>query len=206
MRDRAPLALFDFDGTITTHETMPDFLRRSTPRARRIVGGALLAPAIAGYRLGRVSGVRIRAWLVHVCYRGRSAAHLAAAGEDFAAKYLRHVLRDEAMQRIAWHRAQGHRVVVVSGGLDVYLAPWCAAHRLELACSSLEVRDGRLTGRYAGAQCVGDEKMRRVRALCDPDACAEVHAYADTPEDHAMLAMATHRWYRGRPMDAGDPA
>ena len=91
----------------------------------------------------------------------------------------------------------GDRIVVVSGGLDVYLAPWCAAQGLELACSVLAERGGRISG-YAGPQCVGDEKVRRVLALCDPQAYAAIHAYGDTHEDEAMLAMAHHRTYRGR--------
>jgi hypothetical protein len=49
------LALFDFDGTITTHETMPDFLRRSVPQRRLIIGWLLLAPLVLGYKLRFVS-------------------------------------------------------------------------------------------------------------------------------------------------------
>ena len=91
-------------------------------------------------------------------------------------------------------------VVVVSGGFDVYLSHWCDAHGLALICSKLEVAGGALTGRYDGAQCVRDEKPRRVReryALGDFDA---VYAYGDTPEDFALLEIADHRWYRGEPM------
>ncbi|MGE9665941.1 HAD-IB family phosphatase, partial [Escherichia coli] len=62
------------------------------------------------------------------------------------------------MQRIAWHKAQGHKVVVVSGGLEAYLEPWCDSHGVELICSSLQQSDGILTGRYEGRQCVLTEK------------------------------------------------
>ena len=33
-------------------------------------------------------------------------------------------------------------MVVVSGGFDVYLAPWCRAQGLDWICSSLDARDG----------------------------------------------------------------
>ena len=36
-------ALFDFDGTLTTRETFPDFMRYAVARPRLLVGGALLA-------------------------------------------------------------------------------------------------------------------------------------------------------------------
>jgi phosphatidylglycerophosphatase C len=194
------LALFDFDGTITDREMLPAFVRFAVPPARLRVWSWLLAPWVIGYRLGRVSGVSIRSKIARVGFRGISAADYRDAGERFAREVLPPVLRPEAMARIAWHRARGDTVVVVSGANDVYLAPWCRAHGLGLICSSLEVLDGRLTGRYAGAQCVGEEKARRVRERYDLSTFDAIHAYGDTPEDHALLAMADHRWYRGKPM------
>ncbi len=191
------LALFDFDGTLTTRETFPDFMRYAVPRPRLLAGAVLLAPIVFGYRRGWVAGNPTRASIVQVGLRGMDAARLRAQGEAFARDVLPAVLRPDAMARLQWHRERGDRIVVVSGGLDVYLAPWCAAQGLELACSVLAERGGRISG-YAGPQCVGDEKVRRVLALCDPQAYAAIHAYGDTHEDGAMLAMAHHRTYRGR--------
>lgn len=191
------LALFDFDGTLTTRETFPDFMRHAVARPRLLVGGVLLAPVVFGYRRGWVAGNLTRASIVQAGLRGVDASRLRAQGDAFAREVLPDVLRPEAMARLAWHRERGDRIVVVSGGLDVYLAPWCATQGVELLCSVLAERDGRITG-YAGAQCVGEEKVRRVRALCDPQAYAAIHAYGDTHEDNAMLAMAHHRTYRGQ--------
>ena len=101
------------------------------------------------------------------------------------------------MQRLAWHQSQGDKVVLVSGGLDFYLAPWCRQHGLELICSLLETRGKHLTGRYLGTQCVGTEKARRVREHLDLSAYPLCYAYGDTHEDEAMLAMAHKRFYRG---------
>ena len=193
------LALFDFDGTLTTRETFPAFMRYAVVRPRLLAGGVLLAPVVFGYRRGWVAGNPTRASIVQMGLRGVDAERLRAQGAAFARDVLPGVLRPEAMARLAWHRQRGDRVVVVSGGLDVYLAPWCAGQGIELLCSALAERRGRITG-YAGPQCVGEEKVRRVHALCDPQAYAAIHAYGDTHEDLAMLAMAHHRTYRGHVM------
>jgi phosphatidylglycerophosphatase C len=190
------LALFDFDGTITDREMLPAFVRFAVPPARLRVWSWLLAPWVIGYRLGWVSGVSIRAKIARFGFRGMPVADYRAAGEFFARDVLPSVLRPEAMARIDWHRARGDTVVVVSGAYDVYLAPWCREHGLGLICSSLEILDGRLTGRYAGAQCVGEEKARRVREQYALSSFDAVHAYGDTPEDAALLALADERWFR----------
>jgi len=61
----------------------------------------------------------------------------------------------------------------------------------------METRGERLTGRYHGAQCVGEEKARRVRESHDLAAYGTCYAYGDTHEDEAMLALAHKRYYRG---------
>ena len=178
---------------------MPGFMHAAVRPGRLRLGWLMLAPLIIGYRVRLLPGPVVRAAICMVGFRGVPAAELERRGAAFAREVLPGLLRPEAMARIAWHRARGDRVVVVSGGLDVYLRPWAEAHGLELLCSALEQRAGVLTGRYLGAQCVGAEKVRRVLAHCTPAAGARIHAYGDTPEDAAMLAMAHERHYRVMP-------
>jgi phosphatidylglycerophosphatase C len=194
------LALFDFDGTLTDREMLPLFVRTTVSPVRLRLWGALLAPWVIGYRRGSVSGTNLRAKIAWAGFRGMSQARYRDAGARFAREAVAPALRPQAMARLHWHRDRGDTVAVVSGSFDVYLDPWCRAHGIEALCSALEIVDGTLTGRYAGPQCVGEEKVRRVRARFDLAAFDAIHAYGDTPEDQAMLAMADHRWYRGEPM------
>ncbi|RDI97147.1 HAD family hydrolase [Dyella solisilvae] len=190
------LALFDFDGTITTREMFRPFLEFAASRRRRLVGGLALAPMVAGYKLGLVSANLMRASAVRLGLAGRRATDAQEQGRRFAQDILPGVLREQALERIHWHKSQGDRVVVVSGALDVYLSHWCRQHGLELLCSELEVRGGRFTGRYRGAQCVRDEKPRRVHAAYDVATYPVVYAYGDTPEDFDLLRIAHRRYYR----------
>ena len=194
------LALFDFDGTLTDRETMPDFMHAAVRPARLWLGKVLLLPLIVGYKAGLVPGVVVRAAICGLGFWRVPAAELEAHGQRFAANYLPGRLRPDAMARLAWHQARGDTVVVVSGGLDVYLRPWCEAHGVALLCSSLAQRNGVLTGRYEGGQCVREEKARRARAHYPPENYGRVYAYGDTPEDHALLAMAHEAYYRGQRM------
>lgn len=192
------LALFDFDGTITDREMFVPFLKLVAPPPRLVLGKLALAPMLAGYRMGLVSGPRIRAAAVRVALTGMPLAAVERGGVAFADAVLPGVLRPAMLERIGWHRSRGDVVVVVSAALEVALAPWCATHGLELLGSRLEQRNGVLTGRYLGAQCAGDEKVRRVLERYDPAPYETIHAYGDTPEDFAMLALADRRHYRGR--------
>ncbi len=97
------LALFDFDGTITTREMFPDFMHLAVTPRRLTLGKVLLARLIAGYKLGVVPGTVVRAVIVRLGFSGVSVAVLDALGLSFAQSVLPSVLRPEALERIHWH-------------------------------------------------------------------------------------------------------
>lgn len=201
------LALFDFDGTLTTVETLPRFVRAAAPPDRVRAARWRLAPLVAGYRLGLVSGIRIRAAVLRLGFAGFPADAFEAAARDFAARELPGLLRPEALARLRAHRERGDRVLVVSGNYEPLLAPWAASEGIEALGSRPEVREGRLTGRYDGPQCVLGEKAARVRAHVDLAGFGRIHAYGDTPEDRPLLLLAdvAHYLPRGWPPAGLDP-
>src|SRR5690606_9864959 len=118
-------------------------------------------------------------------------------GADYARDVLPRVVRPEMLGRIAEHRARGHEVVIVSGSLDVYLEPWCRSHGVELIRNRLESEGGRVTGRHTGGDR-GAPKGGASRARNDLSRYTRIHAYGDSSEDRAMLALAHERWWRGQ--------
>lgn len=195
------LALFDFDGTITVRETFAGFVRASVSRRLRWLGGAALAPHYLGYKLGWLSGERVRRRVVAVALRGRREDEVRAAAARHVDEVVSAQIRPQARARIDWHRARGDRVVVVTANLDLFVARWCEQQGLEYISSRLESRDGVLTGRYLGRDCCGEEKPRRVREAIALDRYGCVYAYGDTPEDRALLALADRRFYCWQEVD-----
>ena len=193
------LALFDFDGTITETDTWTPFMRLAVPRLGP-AAWALLAPVARGFGVGVVSGSRGRAIAVRVALAGQPAEAIRRVGREYASSALPRAVRPDVLQRIDWHRGRGDRVVVVSAALDVYLEPWCRAHELEVVCTRLEERDGRLTGRYRSPDCCGAEKVRRLRAVVDPTQYDTVYAYGDSADDRELLECAHEPFFRGRPL------
>ena len=106
------------------------------------------------------------------------------------------ILRPRGVERLEWHWRRGHEVAVVSASVDAWLAPWCEALGLTVMASALEYVDGRATGRLAGANCHGDEKVRRIRAHYCLDDFSRIHAYGDTSGDRPMLALADEAHWR----------
>jgi phosphatidylglycerophosphatase C len=190
------LALFDFDGTITTRDVYPGFVTAVSPRWRVWLGWALLGVPYLGMKRGWVSPRFMRLSLAFIGFAGASEARLRAAGERYARDTIARLLRPEAMRRIAWHQAQGDTVVVVSASMDFYLQPFCREHGLELVCNHPAAFRGRLTGGLRERDCAGAGKVVRLAERYDLSQYRAIYAYGDTEEDRAMLALAQHRWFR----------
>lgn len=190
------LALLDFDHTVTTCDTYARFLRRVATPEQLASAKWTVGPWLIGYRLGLLDAESIRRRVTAQVFPGRKPDEIEALGLAYARDELPRLLRPDVMQRIDWHRSQGHEVVVVSASLDAYLRPWCAVHGLALVCNTLEVHDGRLTGRYA-VRDIGAYKVEEIRRRHDLSRYTRVHAYGDSREDRPMLALAHERWYRG---------
>ena len=195
------LALVDFDHTVTTCDTYARFLRRIATPAQLASARWTVGPWLAGYRLGLVSAAALRIRVTRQVFSGRDPGQVEAEGRHYARDTLPPLLRPDMMRRIATHRARGDTIVLVSGSLDAYLRPWCAAHGLELICNRLETgADGTLSGRYLGGDR-GPHKADDIRARYDLASFGRVVAYGDSREDRPMLALAHERWYRGRRID-----
>lgn len=190
------LALFDFDGTITFGDTWTPFMRMAVRPSRRLTGRILLALPYITYRLGIVDVGRVREMAARIGFSGENASRVRDLGREYASRDLPHTIRPEAAERLEWHGARGDEIVVVSASLDVYLAPWCRERGLSCICTTLEERDGKLTGRCLNGDCSADQKVHRIRARYQLTHYDAIYAYGDTADDRPMLEIADKKYYR----------
>ena len=115
-----------------------------------------------GARSGRRDAVK--AEVLRRIFTGYDVERLDKLGRAFAFDVMRRHLRAETVDRVDWHRTQGHRLVIVSASLGVYVRPIAERLRFDaVLATELEVGiDGKLTGRLDGANVRGAEKARRL--------------------------------------------
>ena len=188
------VAAFDFDGTIAQRDSLGPFLVRvagATGLARALV---VHSPRIVGVALGRSDRDATKEAVMMSVLGGRTADSVSGAGHAYADHlWEQKKFRPEMMERLRWHRREGHEIVIVSASLDSYLTP--LAPRLgvdHVISTSLEVNDrGLVTGRLAGGNVRGPEKANRLRVWLG-DGPVELWAYGDSSGDDELLAMADH--------------
>ena len=69
-------------------------------------------------------------------------------------------------------------------------------NRMELIVTELEVKDGCYTGKIKGKNCLGPQKVVRIKEKYDLSDFDEIFAYGDTSGDKEMLEIADKKHYR----------
>lgn len=198
-RDLEPIVVFDLDGTITRSDTLLPFLFRAFGALR--TGSAFLAVVPRLVRGLVDPGCRdaAKAALLMRVLAGQHVSRLVDEAESFADEVVRHRLRRGTLERIRSHRDAGHRLVLASASPELYVVP--LARRLgfdTVIATRMEVdAEGRLSGRLAGENCRGAEKVDRLRELLGEDVRV-VTAYGDSRGDREMLALARDPVWVGR--------
>ena len=200
---RPGVAAFDFDGTLSSQDTMMPFLVRTHgwPRIARhaLFAGPTLLPRNAKPRAGLRDGIKVAT--VGRLFRGMTVAELDDLGSNYA-EGLTELLRADMVERLRWHQDQGHATVIVSASLAVYLRPVAVGLGMdgvlgvELAPPDAPA-EHQLTGKIEGGRNTrGPHKVTRLRTWLDerfsPGAEVELWAYGDSSGDTELLAAADH--------------
>lgn len=199
MNEQTTLAVFDFDHTLIDGDSLWPFLVyvAGWPHAALTLAEAVFLlvrrylkdkkdPEIADYR------TFIKAHMLRRLLAGRTAAELAPAIEKLRGWQI----WNEPMRRALFeHHDKGHRIVIASGGLDLYLPELLSdLPPRALICTRMEARDGVLTGEMLSGNCVRAKKAEILaNYILRNGPFGESWGYGNYPHDVAMLELVKHR-------------
>lgn len=190
------LAFFDVDGTLTTSDTMFVYTRMAAGLPRLVLALLLTSPWLVAMKLGLADRGATKARLLRHALAGRTRGELESAARRFARETMPTILRPRGRDAIVSHQNNGHRVVLVSASVDLWLAPWAELMGVELVCTQAAWVGDRFVG-LASPNCRGAEKPRRIeQAVGTLPEDAVTIAYGDSSGDTEMLAWATEGHFR----------
>ena len=166
-QNKPVIAAFDFDGTLTRHDTLIPFLWHIAGPVKFLLKISLMAPTLLAYALGLIRNDIAKIKVLRCFLANMEMSRLNQYALQFAEKKLPALQRDVAMQRLQWHKKQGHRCILVSASLEIYLRPWATKLGFsDILGSRLEqIDNNRTSGKLLGENCFGPEKMRRIESL-----------------------------------------
>ncbi|MBR4572612.1 MAG: haloacid dehalogenase-like hydrolase [Prevotella sp.] len=187
------VASFDFDGTLTTRDTLFEFIRFVKGTPRTLFGILLFAPLMVIAILGLYDRGRCKERLLSHFFRGMRYDDFKRLGECFAAKY-QEFMRPETNARLKEHLSHGDTIYIISASVREWVRPiGMSLGVADVLCTEMEIDErGLLTGRFSTPNCSGPEKVRRLLER-EPDRSSyHLCAYGDSGGDREMLSFADH--------------
>ncbi len=183
----------DFDGTLTSADTLLRFIRHTRGICPLLAVFALYSPLLVLMKLRLYSNEKIKQKIFSHFFRGMSLDEFNALCRDYAASD-RQILRPGGMEMISRAKAEGHEVVIVSASMENWVQPFFPD--VKVIGTQIETRDGLLTGRFSSPNCYGREKVKRLLTVYPDRNNYRLIAYGDSGGDKALLAFADESHYK----------
>lgn len=190
------IAFFDFDGTITTKDTLVEVIRYQHGTFKCYLGFLLNSPFVLAYKLGIITNQKAKEQVLKFFFRKMPLEKFQEGCDGFAREAIPALLRKKAVKEIQLLKDSGAEVVIVTASAENWLQEWCRSMQLSLIGTKLEIKDGRMTGNISGRNCHGNEKVQRITAAYDIAGYKEIYCYGDTKSDKPMLSLATFPFYK----------
>lgn len=190
------LVLFDFDGTITTKDTLIEFVRFYRGHRKYFESMVMLSPILGLYALKIIPNWKAKQYFLSRHFRGENIEEFNSRCLEFSTKVLPSLIRPKALTAIKSYREQNVTMAVVSASAENWVKPFCEQYGLLCLATRLEVRNQLITGKLLGRNCYGDEKVCRIKEQFDLSSFDRIVAYGDSSGDREMLQLANEAHYR----------
>ena len=184
---------FDFDGTLTTKDTLLEFIRFAKGTLAFGLGFMRYAHLLVLMKLGFYPNWKAKQKAFAHFFKGMPLSDFDALCQTFAAS-SRHLLRPKGIEAIEKALNERSEVLIISASIDNWVQPFFA--NVKVLGTQIEVTDGKLTGRFLTKNCYGEEKVNRLKAIYPNRQDYHLTAFGDSRGDKEMLAFADESYYK----------
>ena len=190
------IAFFDFDGTVTTKDTMLELIKSAKGKPAYYLGMITLLPYLIALKAGIVTATKAKEKLLSHFFGKMTLTEFNVVCKTFSEKKLPGLIRHTAINKIKEHQQNNHEVVIVSASAENWISGWCMQNNIPYLATRLEIINDKLSGKLSGANCNGEEKVNRIKQSYPLSDYSTIYCYGDTDGDKPMLALADFANYK----------
>lgn len=190
------IAFFDFDGTITFKDTLLEIIKFHRGARGLYTGLLKISPWLVAMKLKMVTNQAAKERLLTHFFKDLSIGDFQNICDEFTNSYLPRLIRPAALEKIKQLQERDIPVVIVSASAENWLQGWCNQYGLICIATKMETKGNILTGKIAGKNCYGEEKVTRIREMFNLAEYENIYCFGDTKGDKPMLSLATSSFYK----------
>jgi len=181
------VAFFDLDGTITFKDSFLEFIKFSKGSFKFNLGLVVNSPYIFLYFLNLYPNDKLKERFFSFFFKNSKQLEVTELGVLFCQKQLSKICYPSAMKLINWHKAQDHTIYILTASSGIWLDDWCKSNDLQLIGTDFEVKNDTYTGKIAGINCYGLEKLNRIKNILAQYNFEQTYGYGNDKSDKYYL-------------------
>jgi len=191
MQNKKILAIFDFCDTLIGMQTANRFVTLGYENNKRFdtVANEFVRVILKKSRL--LFGHRHKKWQLKQL-KGLSIETMQMIAKNYVEKELLPKENKKVVERLQWHKNQGHIIAIVSGGFSEYIKFYAKKYDIEyVIATDLEVVNNIYTGKINGIDCMGINKIEKLRNTLNIEeySLKDSYAYSDHISDIPLLSF-----------------
>ncbi|MGP1549119.1 MAG: HAD family hydrolase [Prevotella fusca] len=189
---------FDFDGTLTTKDTLLEFIRFAKGSGLMYAGFLLFSPLLILMKLHLYPNWKAKQKIFSWFFKGMKINEFDHLCRTFA-QQNQHLLRPEGKEKVRKILEEDDiTVLVISASIDNWVRPFFDefGENIRVIGTQIEIKTDRVTGRFTTKNCYGQEKVNRLKALYPQRETYELIAFGDSRGDKELLAYADKGFYK----------
>lgn len=187
------IAVFDLDGTLTTKDTLLEFIKFACGVPRLYWGFLLFCPILILMKLHLFPNWKAKQMFFSHFFKGWEYNDFKAKGQLFANE-IEKMENRKMLEKLNDHLNHSDVVYVISASIFEWVQPWCEKIGVSrVLATQIEVdANGIISGRFATKNCYGKEKVRRLLEV-EPERHSYIlYAYGDSRGDKEMIAFSDY--------------
>lgn len=193
------IVAFDFDGTLTSKDTLLEFIRFAKGAKGFWLGFLRYAHLLVLMKLGLYPNWKVKQKVFAHFFEGMRIETFDELCRRFAQNQQYLLFRPKGIETLYQALNDGVEVIIVSASIDNWVRPFFENlnnQNILILGTQIEVKDGHLTGRFLTKNCYGQEKVNRILARYPNREDYHLTAYGDSRGDKELLAFADKSHYK----------
>lgn len=189
------ISVFDFDGTITTKDTLFEFMKFTHGKYFFYLKFIVLFPIIILYLFKILPNYKAKQIIFNSFYKGMKIDAFNKKGILFI-RIIEMNLNEKVIKQLKQSQANGNEIIIVSASIENWIIPWANSHNINhILGTQIEVVNGVLTGNFSTKNCYGKEKVERLKKFLSNKEQYYIYAYGDSKGDVELLDFAHEAYW-----------
>ena len=190
------IAVFDFDHTLVHKDSLFHFSLFCFGVNKMLKAMFFLFPVLLLNRMGFTSSDKAKTEFMSFFFKGMKETEFREKCVAYSFE-IEKILRKEALEKLNWHKNQGHHISIVSASVEDWIKPWALQNGVDTVISTkIEIRNGKVTGELSTPNCKGGEKVKRFLEQFPKRKEYALYAYGDSEGDKEMLRISDYPFYK----------